>query len=849
MNEKYQPQEVEAKWQRRWAEERAFEVTPDRDRPKFYVVEMLAYTSGRAHMGHVENYSIGDALAWYKRMRGYNVFHPFGWDAFGQPAEQAAIKSGTPPEEFTRKSIANMKRQLQRLGIGYDWTSEIATCDPEYYRWNQWFFIRMWERGLIYRKYGPLNWCPREEIVLSNEQAEGGKCWRCGAQVEQKAMEQWFARITDYADQLVDDMAQIEGGWPEGVLRDQREWIGRSMGADVTFRLADTDETITVFTTRIDTIYGVTALMLAPEHPLVDRLVGASERRDEVAAAVAAMRKEDRSSRAVELLAKRGVDTGSFAVNPFSGERVPIWVANYVLMEYGTGAVMSVPGHDERDFEFARDHGLPIRRVVAPAGVDPMDLPDEMAEPAPIDGVLINSEGFSGLHSETARVAMTQHAGREGFGAGRVRFRLRDWTITRQRYWGTPVPMIHCPSCGVVPVPDDQLPVILPPGIAITGMQGSPLDHVPEYVNVDCPKCGGAAKRDTDTMDTFVDSSWYFYRYCDPHNDQAPFDRDKIEYWFPIDQYIGGREHTNMHLIYCRFWTKLMRDLGLVDHDEPARRLLNQGMVTMYAEKTGRIEKMSKSLGNVVEPDDMCERFGADATRLYVLFASPPEKDIIWEVKRNAAGEVEYPGIEGAFRYIARVWRLMARWAEAARDAPEPPAELTEAQRALRRKTHQTIRRATDAFEDRMRLNTIVAGLMELTNTLYDFTEQVAEPAAAPDADRAAVAEALSALVRMLAPFAPHVASEFWEALGNGALLTQASWPVFNPELAREESVEIPVQVNGKLRSRIQVSPEADQDALREAALADEKIAAATAGKDVAKVIVVPGRLVNVVVR
>ncbi len=846
MNDKYQPQKIEDRWQQRWADNRVFEARPFGDKPKFYVVEMLAYTSGRLHMGHVENYAIGDALAWYKRLRGFNVFHPFGWDAFGQPAEQAAIQKGIPPEQFTADSIVNMKRQLQRLGVSYDWSSEISTCDPEYYRWNQWFFIQMWKKGLLFRRFGPLNWCPREQIVLSNEQAEGGKCWRCGSEVEQKELEQWFARLTAYADQLLDDMAEIDHGWPEGILTGQREWIGRSTGADVDFRIAGRDDALTVFTTRIDTIFGVTAVMIAPEHPLVDELVAGHPNSDDVMTAVESMRREKRSARDVELLEKRGVDTGSRAINPFTDQEVPIWVANYVLMEYGTGAVMSVPGHDERDFDFTTSHGLPVLQVIAPEGVEPQQLPETMDAPLPIEGVLVNSGQFSGMPSPDARDEMTAMAEERGFGRGRVRYRLRDWTITRQRYWGTPVPMIHCPACGIVPVPEDQLPVVLPFGVEISGEQGSPLEHVPEFVNVTCPECGGAARRDTDTMDTFVDSSWYFFRYCDPHNDAQPFDPERIAYWFPIDQYIGGKEHANMHLIYCRFWTKFMRDIGLVTIDEPAKRLLNQGMVCMYSDKTGDIRKMSKSLGNVVEPDEMFARFGADATRLYVLFASPPEKDMIWEIKKNESGDTEYPGIEGAYRYLSRVWRLFARWSEAALDAPEPSDDLAPAQRALRRKTHQTIRRATDAFEDRFRLNTVVAALMELTNSLYEFSE-TADPQS--DDDRAVVAEALSALTRMLAPFSPHVASELWETLGNTSSLVDASWPVYREDLAREEEIELPVQVNGKLRSRITISPDADGDAMKAAALADDKIVALIDGKEIAKVVVVPGRLVNVVVR
>ena len=846
MNDKYDPKAIEAKWQVRWAEEKAFVAVPDPSRPKFTVVEMLAYTSGRLHMGHVENYSIGDALAWYKRLRGFNVFHPFGWDAFGQPAEEAAIKHGMAPELFTSQSIAKMKGQLERLGIGYDWTSELATCEPEYYRWNQWFFIEMWKRGLIYRKFGPLNWCPKEEIVLSNEQAENGKCWRCGTEVVQKEKEQWFARITEYADQLLGDMSQIEDGWPDGILTSQREWIGRSLGADVTFAVEGADDAITVFTTRIDTIFGVTAVMLAPEHPLVPGLVEKSLDRDNVAELVDSMRNEKRSAREIDQLVKRGVATGSFALNPFTGERVPIWVANYVLMEYGTGAVMSVPGHDERDFEFATAFNLPVRRVIAPVGSDLTSLPDVVEEPTAGEGVLCNSDEFNGMPTAEAREALAALAEREGFGTARVRYRLRDWTITRQRYWGTPVPMVHCPACGVVPVPDDQLPVVLPHGVAITGERGSPLDHVESYVAVDCPSCGEPARRDTDTMDTFVDSSWYFYRYCDPHNDQKPFDPEKVGYWFPIDQYVGGKEHANMHLIYCRFWTKFMRDIGLVTHDEPARRLLNQGMVCMFSEVTGRTEKMSKSIGNVVEPDDMFDRFGADATRLYVLFASPPEKDMIWEAKKSSTGDQEYPGIEGAFRYIGRVWRLVAKWHEGILGAGEPGPDLTEAQRAVRRKTHQTIRRATDAFEDRLRLNTVVAALMELTNTLYDFTEATPEPDAN---DRAVVTEAVASLTRMLTPFAPHVASELWELTGHSGLLTGASWPEWNEDLAREDSIEIPVQVNGKLRSKVFVAPDATREVLEAAALSDDRIVALLDGKVIAKVVVVPGRLVNVVMK
>ncbi|HET9530877.1 MAG TPA: leucine--tRNA ligase [Blastocatellia bacterium] len=870
MKEKYFPQEIEQKWQRRWAEEKIFEVREESGREKFYCLEMLAYTSGRAHIGHVSNFAIGDALAWYKRLRGFNVLHPFGWDAFGQPAETAAIKDGTDPEKFTRDAIAYMKWQFQRMGIGYDWSREVATCDPEYYRWNQWFFIRMWERGMLYRKLAPVNWCPKEDISLSNEQASGGVCWRCGAQVVQKELMQWFARITDYADQLLEGLDQLEGRWPERVITMQRNWIGRSHGAEVRFEVADTADSITVFTTRIDTIFGSNAIILAPEHPLLAKVVEGKPQRDEVLAFAEMLKMEKRGGVTIEELEKKGIFTGGYAVNPFNRERLPIWIANFVLMEYGTGAIMAVPAGDERDFEFSRKYNLPFRQI---------KLTEDGREIAPEDmetadeswTVTVNTGEWSGLPSEEANRLMTEYAETHGFGKGATTYKLRDWGISRQRYWGTPVPMIHCERCGILPVPDDELPVVLPKGVNLKVEGGSPLDHVPEFVNVECPKCRGAARRDTDTMDTFVDSNWYYFRYCDPHNDRQPFDPEKVAYWMPVDQYIGGIEHAVLHLIYTRYWNKVMRDMGLVGFDEPIARLLTQGMVIketfwcpnhqwlfpeqVTEEKTcticgsevtvGRIEKMSKSKKNAVDPIEMINIHGADALRLFVLFAGPPEKDKEWSDT----------GFEGAARYLQRVWRVAYRWrGEIANMNIEKAAsyetgEMDDYQARLRRRTHQVIRAITENFEERLRLNTCISSLMELTNEIYLFDQAVEKNGGPTYPDLEIAREAFEALIRMLAPFTPHIAEEMWESFGHAGSLARAEWPSFSAELAREEEIEVAVQVNGKLRSRIYASPDASESDLREAALADEKVQAAAAGRSVAKVIVVPRKLVNIVIK
>lgn len=849
MDEKYFPEAIEKKWQARWNETHVFEVSPADARKKFYCLEMLPYPSGFLHMGHVRNYSIGDALSWFKRLQGFNVLHPIGWDSFGQPAEQAAIKRGVNPRDWTEENIAHMRGQLQRLGISYDWSREIAAHRPDFYKWDQWFFLKMMERGLAYKKTSPVNWCPKEQTVLSNEQSSGGICWRCGTAVEKRDLEQWFLRITDYAEQLVADMQQIEAGWPEKVLKRQRDWVGRSEGAYIDFAIKDADKKIRVFTTRIDTIYGATAVVVSAEHPVLAELLQGSSLKADVEAFAAKM-KLQRSVRGEEEEEKEGLNTGVLAINPFSGETLPVWIANYVLMEYGTGAVMSVPAHDERDFEFAQKYSLPIRQVIAPvshaqakaepAATHGTDQSVEMNQAFVDYGVLINSGEWSGKLSEAAMAEMAQYASSKGFGEAAVTYRIRDWGISRQRFWGAPVPVVYCDKCGMVPVPYEQLPVVLPQTAAFTGTGESPLAGVPEFVHTTCPKCKGPAQRETDTMDTFVDSSWYFFRYCDPRNDDAPFDPAIVKEWTPVDQYIGGDSHAVMHLIYTRFWTKFMRDLGLVDFAEPVKKLLTQGMVTNLVEGTDEWKAMSKSLGNGVDPDEMIATFGADAARLFVLFAAPAENELRWSES----------GIEGAVRFLRRVYTMVWRWQQrlAAVGESASPGELTPEARALRRKTHQTIAKVTTDFEH-LHLNTSVAALMELFNQLSDFN---GNPAKASASDTFVVREALEALVVMLTPFAPHIAEEMWEGLGHtGGLLTerQTFWPVADAELARREELEIPIQVNGKLRSRVVVSPEISEAELRAAALADEKVQAVLGGHEVMKVIVVPKRLVNVVMR
>jgi leucyl-tRNA synthetase len=905
MDEKYFAKKIEDKWQRIWAESGTFNAETDDARPKFYQLEMLPYPSGNLHMGHVRNYSVGDALAWYKRLKGFNVLHPIGWDSFGQPAEDAAIKRGVNPRDWTEENINHMRGQLKRLGLGYDWRREMAAHRPEYYKFDQWFFLKMYEMGLAYKKETQVNWCETDQAVLSNEQASGGLCWRCGNPVTKKDLEQWFLRTTAYADQLLDDMAEIEAGWAEKVLKRQRDWIGRSEGAFVEFKIKNEkikdEETVRVFTTRIDTIYGANAIVLAAEHPIVE--ANFARFSDETRDVIEKIRAEKLKVTDYETeIEKQGVDTGLKAINPFSGEELPVWVGNYVMMEYGTGAVMSVPAHDERDFEFAKKYHLPIRQVISEPHLahEHHSMHAMALEKAFSDyGVLVHSDFWNGKTSEQAKREMTQHAETHGFGAAATTYRLRDWGISRQRFWGSPIPIIYCETCGVVPEKYENLPVLLPENVEITGTGESPLAKVPEFVNAACPQCGEPAKRETDTMDTFVDSCWYYFRYLDPHNSEMPFDPKVAAYWTPVDQYIGGDDHAVMHLIYTRFWTKVMRDIGLVKFNEPVKRLLTQGMVvgetffdvipneddpeskgkrvyyppstvTVERDAKGKIvaakssdgkdlqyavERMSKSKGNGVDPDEMVEIYGADAARIFILFAAPVENELVW----NEAG------IEGAVRFLQRVWRFVHRWREklsvpsAAADGlntansnaeTTPPATAggTDQARKLRQKTHQTIKRVEENFES-LQFNTPVAALMELSNALYDFK---AEPETASESDIFAVREAVEALVLMLAPFAPHAAEELYAQIvgnENGILANARKFPEYRAELAQADEIEIPVQINGKLRSRVLASPDASNEDLEKLALADAKVQENLDGKQIVKVIVVPKRLVNVVVK
>jgi len=837
---RYTPQEIETKWAEKWVANPAlYAAEPfDSGKQKYYVLEMLPYPSGALHMGHVRNYSIGDALARYMWMNGYNVLHPMGWDSFGLPAENAAIKNKRPPREWTLNNIANMKVQMKRLGFGYDWSKEVTTCLPEYYRWNQWFFLKLFEKGLAYRKKSKVNWCPECATVLANEQVVGGCCWRHETTpVEQRELEQWFVRTTRYADELLQGIEQLDG-WPEKVRTMQRNWIGRSEGALVEFKLdgaAGTGgDTITVFTTRIDTIFGATSVQLAPEHPVTADLIGDDALKLAKLEEMLADQRKAKEIGDIGALEKRGFFTGRYAINPFNGEQVPIWVANYILMDYGTGAIMSVPAHDERDYEFATKYDLEIRVVVLPRREGEPPAAGEREQPilpfSGEDSLLINSGEFNGLSCEQAQQKMAALAEEKGFGKATVTYRLKDWGISRQRYWGTPIPMVYCEKDGVVPVPESELPVLLPESVDITLAGGSPLGRVPEFVNTKCPKCGGPAKRETDTMDTFVDSSWYFYRYTSPI-DTAPFDSATANYWFAIDQYIGGVEHAILHLIYSRFWTKFMRDLGLIKNDEPATRLFTQGMVI----KDGA--KMSKSLGNVVSPDDMVAKYGADATRMYTLFAAPPDRDLDWQDA----------GVEGISRFLSRVYRYVlknAKPAEAAWNA-SIPTELSPVTRGVQRKLHQTIKRVSDDFGGRWHFNTSIAAIMELVNELYGAEERAKGELPLP-----LLADAQKKLVLLLAPFAPYLAHELWAMLGENAdTLLRHAWPKYDAALAKEDEIEIVVQVNGKVRNRLTVAADAGEDTVRVVAMNDEKTKAAVEGKQIVKVIVVLGKLVNIVVR
>jgi leucyl-tRNA synthetase len=827
----YDPQAIETKWQARWNADHAFEVDADPSKPKYYVLEMLPYPSGTMHMGHMRNYTIGDVVARFRRMQGFHVLHPMGWDAFGLPAENAAIQRGIHPREWTNTNVASFKRVMRRFGFSYDWRREISTCEPEYYHWNQWFFLRMLERGIAYRKRSRVNWCPKCATVLANEQVVNGCCWRHeDTPVEAKEIEQWFLRITQYADELLDGLQQLENGWPERVLAMQRNWIGKSHGTRVRYEVEGFPGTsIDVFTTRVDTAFGVSALILAPEHPLINGVAGQAAMQQEL------QRLRRRLTRAEDIATaeKEGFFTGRYARTPFSGEKIPIWVGNFVLMEYGTGAVQCVPAHDERDYDFAKKFGLAMPIVIQPVEGEPLTR-EALAAAFTGHGRLVDSGRYTGLGSEEAIEKMSADLAARGFGGRETTFRLKDWGISRQRYWGTPIPVIYCDKCGMQPVPDKDLPVVLPPMATFSGLGESPLASVPEFVNVKCPKCGGAAKRETDTMDTFIDSSWYFYRYADPHNDKAAFDPALVRYWLPVDQYIGGIVHAILHLLYTRFFCKVMRDLGLVNHDEPVKRLFTQGLVL----KGGTA--MSKSKGNVVGAEEMAEKYGCDTGRLYTLFAAPPEKDLEWSEQ----------AIEGCARFLQRVYRLVLKHADGLRAAPAgkvTAASLAAAsakEKALLRKAHQVLRRVTHDFETRWHFNSATAQLMELVNELH--AHEPLEESMRPEIAK----EVFELLVMMLNPMAPHLAEELWETLGHtGGTLARAPWPKFIPELAAEDQVEIPVQFNGRLKGRVLVESGLDKDALVKRVLTDPKIAQLLNGQRVVKVVAVPDKLVNLVVQ
>jgi len=846
--QRYNPAEIEPRWQALWdADPALYAAEPHTSgKPKFYCLEMLPYPSGQLHMGHVRNYAIGDALARFMRMRGYNVLHPMGWDAFGLPAENAALKNNTPPREWTLKNIEQMKVQMRRIGLSYDWAgTEIATCLPEYYRWNQWFFLKMVEAGLAYRRSSKVNWCPKCCTVLANEQVINGCCWRHeDTLVEQRELEQWFLRITKYADELLDGLDTMPG-WPEKVRTMQRNWIGRSEGAQVDFRVSAMADTpaITVFTTRVDTIFGATSVQLAPEHPLVKEWVKSDAELAKSVTEMIAQQKMARETGDIGNIEKHGVATGKTAINPFNGETLPIWVANYILADYGTGAIMSVPAHDERDFEFANKYGLAIVRVVEPREAGGMvELPYGGEDGA----VLVDSGEWTGMTPVDAQEKMALFAEQHGFGKKTTTYRLKDWGVSRQRYWGTPIPMVYCERGhqgvkpgGIVALPESALPVLLPEQIEITQEGGSPLGKVPEFVNTTCPVCGGPARRETDTMDTFVDSSWYFYRYTDARNSHAPFDSEKANYWFPIDQYIGGVEHAILHLIYSRFWTKVMRDLGLIKNSEPAARLFTQGMVI----KDGA--KMSKSKGNVVSPDLMIEKYGADATRMYALFAAPPDRDLEWQEE----------GVAGISRFLARVYRLTVKYAPVVRTLEQAVhgdevaagqfAGQTVEGAALLRTLHQTIAKITEDFNGRWHFNTCIAAIMILVNEILAAETAMDTGGIAP----ATIAELLRTLTLLLTPFAPFLAAELWKELRETTDVFQQPWPFADAELARESEIEIPVQVNGKLVTVLKLAAGSEDAAISAASLADEKVVARLAGKTIVKHLVIKSKLVNLVVK
>ncbi len=832
--DRYTPNEIELKWQARWQADNAFACSHHSDKPKYYCLEMFPYPSGNIHMGHVRNYSIGDVVARVKRMHGYNVLHPMGWDAFGLPAENAAIKHKTHPAKWTYANIDNMRAQLQRLGYSYDWSRETATCRPEYYRWEQEFFLRFLEKGLVYRKKAPQNWCPSCHTVLANEQVIDGLCWRCDSRVEQKDLTQWFLRITAYGDELLDDLVKLEGGWPERVLAMQRNWIGKSHGAAIAFALEKPlpgKERIEVFTTRPDTVFGVSFLTLAPEHELVEHLIEGYEKADDVRAFVTRIRNMDRLERQSDVLEKEGIFTGAYVRHPFTGERVPLWLGNFVLADYGTGAVMGVPAHDQRDFEFARKYGLPIKVVISPkdASLDPATMPEAYTG----EGVMIHSGDFDGMPNTDGKQAVARKLEADGNGRATTQFRLRDWNISRQRFWGAPIPVVYCETCGVVPEKRENLPITLPLDAQINEDGRSPLPQMDSFTRCTCPQCGGPARRETDTMDTFVESSWYFARYTSARKEDGPFDMEALRYWMPVDQYIGGVEHAILHLLYARFFTKALRDLGYFppELEEPFSRLLTQGMVL----KNG--SKMSKSKGNIVAPSEMIDKYGADTVRLFCLFAAPPERDFDWSDS----------GIEGASRFLQRVWRLFVE--EEGRFLPVRGCSATAADvlndtaRDLRRREHLTVKKAGEDMSRRFQFNTAIAAVMELVNAMYLAREKMGQE----EGDRRVFSSAMASVLTLLSPITPHVCEELWERLGHTSSLQDEPWPVWDEAALQQDSDTIALQVNGKLRGTIDVPAQADKAALEAAARDDAAVQRHTAGLTIRKVIVVPGKLVNIV--
>ena len=829
----YNFKSIEVKWQSYWEENKSFKAERDSSKKKYYLLEMFPYPSGRIHMGHVRNYGIGDAIARFMRMKGFNVLHPIGWDAFGLPAENAAIQNNTHPAQWTEDNIAAMQVQLRRLGLSYDWDREIATCRPEYYRWNQWCFLKFYEKGLVYRKKSQVNWCNTCNTVLANEQVIDGCCWRCDGEAEDRFQEGWFFKITDYADRLLDGCRQLSGKWPEQVLAMQSNWIGKSYGAEVNFKIKEKNEVIKVFTTRPDTLYGATFMVLAPEHPLVRKLSLGTEQEIAVEKFVNKAKQEDKVTRTSETGEKNGVFTGAYAVNPLTGEDIPVWCANFVLMDYGTGAIMSVPAHDQRDLDFARKYDLPVRMVIQPVE-GPLDE-SNMIDAFSANGVMVNSGSFNGLFSDEAKSKVCEYLEGAKIGKASVNFRLRDWGVSRQRYWGTPIPIIHCDECGLIPVPEDQLPVQLPLDVDLGNRGQSPLTTLAEFYKTQCPECGKLARRETDTLDTFVCSSWYFNRYTSPDNNQVAFNSDDLDYWMPVDQYIGGIEHAILHLLYSRFFHLVFKDLGFIKSDEPFDRLLTQGMVI----KDGT--KMSKSKGNVVDPDEIIQNYGADTARLFILFAAPPAKDLEWNSQ----------GVEGCYRFLKRVWRIFDDFLSDIKEAgsiPKGYETSSKELRELRRITHVTIGRVTDDIQTRMQFNTAIAAVMEFVNHLYAFRDNWFLKDNS-DGARAIVRESFDTLILLLSPFAPHIAEEMWSLLGHKTSIVQVEWPVFNKDFTTTEKLLIVVQLNGKVRQRITVSSSSSQEDIKSLALNDSKIKEQIKGQEIKKVIVVPGKLVNIVVR